>query len=255
MHLYRICWTAVAGLLTAVGVVEAVVAVPTGAAITVALLTGATVAVVAEMTAHTRDQPPGPMATPLAAAAGIWAGAALTGLVALISGSALLLAALVVLTAPPVLTRLVAAARRGAADLRAVPPGRETEPYRPRLQPRAIPPAPPVPPATEVPAAAAPVPAVPAPDPVPVGSLTDAELCWAWRRSFTVLQALQPHLDVERWIALVALRQGYLDEIERRDPAGFRRWLYTGARPASDPSRYLGATPPDRQIAHQHRPR
>jgi len=30
-----------------------------------------------------------------------------------------------------------------------------------------------------------------------------------------------------------------LDELERRDRAGFQRWLSTGARAASDPSRYI----------------
>jgi len=36
---------------------------------------------------------------------------------------------------------------------------------------------------------------------------------------------------------LMLLRQRLLDELERRDRAGFGRWLSTGARAASDPSR------------------
>jgi len=31
----------------------------------------------------------------------------------------------------------------------------------------------------------------------------------------------------------------YLDELERRDPAGFRRWINDGARAAGDPARYI----------------
>jgi len=38
----------------------------------------------------------------------------------------------------------------------------------------------------------------------------------------------------------VLVRQRMLDELERRDRAGFERWLSTGARAASDPSRYIG---------------
>ena len=38
---------------------------------------------------------------------------------------------------------------------------------------------------------------------------------------------------------LVAWRQQCLDELERRDLPGFRRWLATDAGPASDPSRYI----------------
>jgi hypothetical protein len=34
-------------------------------------------------------------------------------------------------------------------------------------------------------------------------------------------------------------RRAYLDEMARRDPEGFHRWLDSGARAAGDPSRYL----------------
>jgi hypothetical protein len=66
--------------------------------------------------------------------------------------------------------------------------------------------------------------------------LTDPQLCLAWRTSFLALQRSQ---DLQRRAQLVRQRQEYLDELERRNPAGFARWLYAGARPASDPSRYL----------------
>ncbi len=69
--------------------------------------------------------------------------------------------------------------------------------------------------------------------------LTLRELCWGWRASFTALQRADPRTDHRRWAALVTVRRLYLDEIARRDPAGFARWIYAGARPASDPTRYL----------------
>ena len=61
-------------------------------------------------------------------------------------------------------------------------------------------------------------------------------LCWAWRRSYLALgdvRAPQAHLGV------VILRQMYLDEMERRDPDGFRAWIESGARAAGSPDRFL----------------
>lgn len=62
------------------------------------------------------------------------------------------------------------------------------------------------------------------------------ELCVAWRRSYyqLVLAADEParRLVVQR-------RQEFLDEIERRDGSGFRRWLDSGARAGGDPGPYL----------------
>jgi hypothetical protein len=43
--------------------------------------------------------------------------------------------------------------------------------------------------------------------------------------------------------ALVDRRQEALDELERRDPAGFARWLAEGATVESDPSRYVSPDP------------
>lgn len=39
------------------------------------------------------------------------------------------------------------------------------------------------------------------------------------------------------------LRKSYLDELERRSPDGFARWLASGARTGGDPGRYLRARP------------
>jgi hypothetical protein len=90
----------------------------------------------------------------------------------------------------------------------------------------------------ELAAAAAPV-TVQAPAPAPA-ALSTAELCLAWRRSYLELGELPagPARD-----ELVTHRQSMLDELERRDPAGFRRWLEAGARAGGDPGRYLATGP------------
>jgi hypothetical protein len=71
--------------------------------------------------------------------------------------------------------------------------------------------------------------------PVPA-DLSIPELCLAWRRTYLAL--LEVSADTPR-DDIVALRERLLDEIERRDPAGFTRWLETGARAGSDPGRFL----------------
>ena len=84
------------------------------------------------------------------------------------------------------------------------------------------------------------VPAAEQPPPPVPEALSTPELCLAWRRSYLAL------LDVTSSPArckIVRLRQCLLDELERRDPDGFTRWLDTGARAGSDPGRYLS---PDR---------
>jgi hypothetical protein len=67
-------------------------------------------------------------------------------------------------------------------------------------------------------------------------SLSNAELCLAWRRSYCSLIETS---SVPLRAAVVASRQAYLDEIERRDPQGLTSWLAAGARAASGPERYL----------------
>ncbi len=77
--------------------------------------------------------------------------------------------------------------------------------------------------------------APPPPEPA-VGDLPTDELCLAWRRSYL---ALHRAADEETRHRLVQRRQVYLDEIERRDRAGFERWLSSGARASGDPRHYL----------------
>jgi hypothetical protein len=80
-----------------------------------------------------------------------------------------------------------------------------------------------------------PAPQVPYLMPVPA-DLSTLELCLVWQRTYLVL--LEVSADTPR-DNIVALRERLLDEIERRDPAGFTRWLETGARAGSNPGRYL----------------
>jgi hypothetical protein len=59
--------------------------------------------------------------------------------------------------------------------------------------------------------------------------------------------ALGSPLDARTRQAVVRRREAVLDELERRDPAGFARWLAAGPLSATDPVRYLraGATGTD----------
>ncbi|HET9830040.1 MAG TPA: hypothetical protein VFQ11_16230 [Nocardioidaceae bacterium] len=67
--------------------------------------------------------------------------------------------------------------------------------------------------------------------------LSDQELCRAWRHSFVTLQDCRSAPERAR---VVAQRQVYLDEMERRSPSGLRAWLESGARAAGGPERFLG---------------
>ncbi|MDT7796755.1 MAG: hypothetical protein QOI78_188 [Actinomycetota bacterium] len=70
----------------------------------------------------------------------------------------------------------------------------------------------------------------------PVAELSTDELCTAWRRSYFQLLVAR---DAPARRSTVQRRQDYLDEIERRDPRGFVRWLHSGARAGGDPAPYL----------------
>jgi hypothetical protein len=44
---------------------------------------------------------------------------------------------------------------------------------------------------------------------------------------------------------IVDLRRRVLDELERRDPAGFATWMQNGPRAASNPGRYVCSGKPE----------
>jgi hypothetical protein len=73
-------------------------------------------------------------------------------------------------------------------------------------------------------------------EPDKVGLLDDRALCLAWRRSFVTLQHSRTGPSM---LTVVEQRQLYLDELERRNPAGLSAWLESGARAAGDPSRFF----------------
>jgi hypothetical protein len=74
----------------------------------------------------------------------------------------------------------------------------------------------------------------------PVRALTTAELGQEWTRTTAVLAG---RLDAAARQALVARREEALDELERRDPAGFARWLAAGPGLESDPAGFVHGGP------------
>ncbi|MGY1610030.1 MULTISPECIES: hypothetical protein [unclassified Geodermatophilus] len=73
----------------------------------------------------------------------------------------------------------------------------------------------------------------------PVTTMTTAALGREWLSTTTAL-AGQLHPTARQ--SIVRRRQETLDELERRDPAGFARWLAEGS-PRSDPAGYLSEGP------------
>ena len=73
----------------------------------------------------------------------------------------------------------------------------------------------------------------------PVSALSISDIGREWVLSTAVLRSL---VDPNTRQSIVRRRQDLLDELERRDPAGFARWLAAG-RPGSDPAMYLGVGP------------
>lgn len=80
------------------------------------------------------------------------------------------------------------------------------------------------------------LPCDPLPQPSTVPGLSTAELCWAWRLSYAGTH--RPDCPGYQLEHLAALRSACLDELEKRDPVAFQRWLPT-ARAASDPARFF----------------
>jgi hypothetical protein len=87
----------------------------------------------------------------------------------------------------------------------------------------------------EQPPAPEPCPRPPACAPSPAG-LSTAQLCLAWQHSYFALLDLAAGASATD---LVHLREALLDEFERRDPAGFTRWIDADARPGSNPGRFV----------------
>jgi len=75
--------------------------------------------------------------------------------------------------------------------------------------------------------------------PLSCHKLSDSELCWRWRTSFA---AFQHTVSNAQRLHLIETRAALLDELARRNPDGFSRWLNNGARAASDPASYFTST-------------
>lgn len=72
----------------------------------------------------------------------------------------------------------------------------------------------------------------------PVSALPTAALGREWLRTTHALAGRLPPTARE---SIVRRRQETLDELERRDPVGFARWLAAGPVPGSDPAHYVRA--------------
>ena len=84
------------------------------------------------------------------------------------------------------------------------------------------------------------LPMAPAADGAWVRTLTVPALGREWVRTSAALARTQAPVARQ---ALVLRRQQALDELERRDPEGFARWLAAGATVDSDPAEYVSADP------------
>jgi hypothetical protein len=77
---------------------------------------------------------------------------------------------------------------------------------------------------------------------VSASSLSNAELCHAWRASHRAM--LMSHNPAVR-SRIAAARGRYLDEFQRRDPDGFERWMSGEAAGSVDPERFLSGLTDD----------
>jgi hypothetical protein len=215
MPFYRLCWMVLVYALGAVGAAVTIINAAWGAVLAVAAAS-AVISCLASIAGRGRTSPIGSPPLPTAAMVGAAGGLAMLGSAAFVGLIGIVTAVLLVALSPAAITwyasgvrstlkvllseRLLSANDSGDG-------GHHSDPFDSAHGLRGVP-----------------------------RSLTDSQLCLAWRTSYTALQRSRGLAHRGR---LVAARQGYLDELERRDPSGFSRWLAAGARPASDPSKYL----------------
>jgi hypothetical protein len=82
-----------------------------------------------------------------------------------------------------------------------------------------------------------PVGQVVAPERSGLAALSNAELAREWHTSYTALAAARDPRSLE---LICALRRCQLDEIERRAPGGFHRWIESGSWVRGDSAPFLG---------------
>lgn len=216
MNTYTKVWQSVAATTTTVGVGAALLTL-TASAVVFLVVLGATLAGLATAGFYTRDgvaPPPRPvwvMASLTHAVFGAAVAVAAAGIGAVSPGLLVCLLGVLAATSPTVV----------GFSRRHIPPPHHSSDGEPS-EAVVDDPITPIGPAT------APRPAT--------ASMSDHELCPAWRASFTALQAATTSAATAR---IAAQRQSYLDEFERRNPRGLRAWLGSGARAAGNPHRYL----------------
>jgi hypothetical protein len=89
------------------------------------------------------------------------------------------------------------------------------------------------------------VPVEPLPGQAALPFLSTAELCWVWRLSYARVRRATESGQLQD---LARHRRDYLDELQRRNPVAFARWLPT-ARAAGDPARFFCRRPAPRSAA------
>jgi hypothetical protein len=70
-----------------------------------------------------------------------------------------------------------------------------------------------------------------------LGNLSNAQLAREWHASYTALAMARDPRSLE---LICGLRQRQLDEIERRAPGGFQRWIESGTWVRGDSAPFLG---------------
>jgi hypothetical protein len=144
--------------------------------------------------------------------------AATTGLLALLAVSpplALLLGLWAAVTSPP----FVASLRR--TTVRSNP--KRTRPTRGSTSPAS--------PASEAPGSVD----LPLREQIEVSTMSDQQLFFLWRHTFW---ELRDKPDLANRVAVIALRQACLEELERRDPVALSAWLDSGGRASGGPERF-----------------
>ena len=79
-----------------------------------------------------------------------------------------------------------------------------------------------------------------------VRALDTRALCHQWRHSFVALESARTAAQRMR---VVAQRQLFLDELDRRSPSALAAWLASGARAAGGPERFLADGAPGQSDA------
>ncbi len=208
MDLYRTLWCRVVCAVAVVGVVNAVLVLPSKDVVGV-VVSAAIVGPAVGALAHARTSAtmfPSPSSLLQAGALATVGAVAVVGLLALAGGTALIGLGLLAVGSPAVLRRLPVRPPRAGRHQ----PHVGAAAHHP---PRAAPPS--------------------------CHSLSATELCWRWRTSSA---ALRHTVSPAQRLYLIQTRAALLDELAHRDPEQFARWLHSNTHHVDDPARFLAPT-------------